>query len=226
MRPAPHTPVSSDQLTRREDVLAHLAYAAATIKRASISVGDDSLKCEMGFPDRRSATTTMRLRLGPVPTPKPGTVVEVNYAFGDSCFRYLTAIQSVRSPTCWSIANPLLIDRTERRNAHRVDVSDEPDFALSVEERPGTRRMVALRDLSSSGLSFDLPAGLPWAQPGRTLSAALSIAGGEVLPVELALRNRRVRRGGLSVVLGAEFVRPQPQQPARIAHALTRVRGS
>lgn len=225
MTSTPSPTPTADQLHRSEDVVAHMAFAAATIQSAQLLIDGNSLTCTLGYPDAIDGGQEVELFLAPVPTPRIGLSVQVRYVHKKAVYQYLTTLEGTSGPTRWRLAAPRVVERSERRLSERVEINDGDGFSLTI-QYGADDDAVAIRDLSPGGVSLEVPADLPWTYMGARLGAVLGLPTGVPIPVEIEVRNHRPHPSALGMVLGARLTTDHVGDVRRIAEAVAALRGA
>jgi len=223
MNSTPRATPTADQLHRSDDVVAHMAFAAATIRSAQLQVDGNSLTCTLGYPDAVDGAQEVELFLAPVPTPQPGLTVQVRYVYKQAVYQYLTTLQGTNGPTRWRLAAPRVVERSERRLSERVEIDEGDGFSLRI-LYGGESNAVAIHDLSPAGVSLEVPSDLPWTYVGARLQAILTLPEGEPIEVGVEVRNHRPHPSALGMVLGARLTTDHVADVRRIAEAVAALR--
>ena len=194
-------PLPADSLCIPSDVRAHMHWAAEEVSEARVVIAGSALPCRVLGP--AGEMILVKLPLAPLPVPRTGTVVQVQYTHGDNVYSFLSNLRHTSSNLVWTLDLPTLVERIERRGAERRPVAQHPDFGIQLVP-PGSRvREFSLQNLSASGIAFEAPADARWVRSGQRMQGALRIPQGPSIPVEIEIRN--LRRRGRTVVVGARF---------------------
>jgi hypothetical protein len=209
-------------LTSREDVIAHLYFAAAEIGAVDVEVGGRTVGGSISFPSPESSTFSFFATRGAdETTPAEGAVVRVAYRRGDSEYAFLTEVSEAGAGGRWRLAFPRTIERSERRIVGRHRVLAVGGYRIRVDKGDGTMAALPLVDLSTAGLSFIYEDGTLDLQQGRSFAGSILLPSGTAIPVLVELRNHRPAddRPGQRVA-GCRFVGLAAQDHAVLARAL------
>lgn len=182
-------------LTRSEDVVAHLYFAAAEIGTATIELGALKIPGSLSFPNSEQRTFSFfshgEVAVDP-DSVAPGQVVRLDYAQGTSTYSFISEVIEVseaRARTRWKIRFPNAIERDERRLVRRHRVMGRAGFQVST-DRIGDRVQLPLYDVASAGLSIVVSARNNL-KVGEGFNATLYVPGCEPVACQLELRNLR-----------------------------------
>ena len=197
-------------LTRSEDVVAHLYFAAAEIGSAIMEIGSLKIPGSLSFPNAESCTFSffshgeVDLKATAV---TPGSVVRFDYNQGESTYSFISEVSDISDQQTrrrWRIRFPKAIERNERRLFRRHRVFARPGFQVNT-SRVKDRAPLALFDIAAAGLSFVVSARHNL-KIGESFSATIHIPGCAPIAAHLDLRNLRPMPGDKSKKLaGCRF---------------------
>lgn len=214
---------AADQLSRHDDVVAHLTFAANEIRTVQVSVAGQTLPGIVGPPRGAASLVPIRVDAPPHRVVTPGSVMRVEYIRGTDQFSFLASVVCEVAAGVWLLSCPALVERYERRSTARTSVADRDDFRLNLVLPEGTLARFALCDLSTRGLSFRVEGEVTWAAIGMRVRGAISVPGAPAIPIEIEVRNVRNADDGESQIVGARIVEPARDHTQRILEALAQV---
>ena len=187
-------------LTRDDDVVAHLYFAAAEIGAATMELGALQVPGSLSFPNPEQHTFSFFTH-GEVDLSEAevdaGDVVRLRYVQGESTYTFLSEIEDISDQQArrrWRIRFPQAIERNERRLVKRHRVMGRPGFHFST----GPDRIKhPLYDIAAAGLSYVVSASDKLAI-GASVTGSIHIPGTEPLAVVMELRNLRPLPGDSS----------------------------
>jgi hypothetical protein len=186
-------------LTRSDDVLAHLYFAAAEIGSATMELGALKIPGSLSFPNSEQGSFSFfshgEVKLDAV-TLEPGAVVRLSYSQGESTYSFISEVSEITSQQTrkrWRIIFPKAIERNEQRLVRRHRVMGRPGFQASV-DRLGDRERLPLYDIAAAGLSLVVKAANNL-KVGEEFSATIFVPGCEPLASRIELRNLRPMPG-------------------------------
>ena len=213
-------------LTRDEDLVAHLYFAAAEVGKAIMEVGAVHIPGSFSFPNPEERTfsffTHGEVDMG-VTKVKEGDVACFRYEQGESTYSFLSEIDEIseQQTRCrWKVCFPRAIERNQRRLVVRHRVFGRPGFHLNSDHTGGSRERYELYDVAAAGLSFVVStAKLP--AVGEQISAAVHLPGCEPFAVQMELRNVRPLPGDSSrKLVGCRFTEVHPEDREALSRAL------
>lgn len=210
-------------LTSKEDVVAHLYFAAAEIGTVSVEMGVVRVGGSISFPSPDLEIFSFFASSAddePAP-PEPGTVVRVHYSRGDSVYSFLTEVAESNDQGRWRLSFPRTIERTERRIVGRHRVLAVGGFRIRMDRGDGVMVSLPLVDLSTAGLSFVYESEALSLSEGRAVAGSVLLPSGTAIPLLMEIRNLRSapdRRG--QQVAGCRFLGLAAQDHAVLARAL------
>lgn len=187
-------------LTRDDDVVAHLYFAAAEIGAATMELGALQVPGSLSFPNPDERTFSVFTH-GEVDLSQSkveaGDVVRLRYVQGESTYTFLSEIEDISDQQArrrWRIRFPQAIERNERRLVKRHRVMGRPGFTFST----GPERVKhPLYDLAAAGLSYVVSASSKM-KIGASIKGSIHIPGVEPVAVVMELRNIRPLPGDAS----------------------------
>ncbi len=215
-------------LTRDDDVVSHLYFAAAEVGKAIMEVGAVHVPGSLSFPNPEEKTfsffTHGEVDLN-VSNVKEGDVVCFRYEQGESTYSFLSEIDEIseQQTRCrWRVRFPQAIERNQRRLVRRHRVFGRPGFYLNSEISGGLRDRYELYDVAAAGLSFVMStAKLP--AVGGAISISIHLPGCEPIAMRVEIRNIRPLPGDADrKLVGCRFTEVHPSD----REALCRVLGS
>lgn len=187
-------------LTRGDDVVAHLYFAAAEIGSATMEVGALQVPGSLSFPNPDEGTFSFFTH-GEVDLTgaavNEGDVVRFRYVQGESTYTFLTEIEGISDQQArrrWRIRFPQAVERNERRLVKRHRVMGRPGFHFATGP---DRDKHALYDIAAAGLSYVIDASNK-VKTGTTVQGSIHIPGVEPIAVMMELRNLRPLPGDSS----------------------------
>lgn len=211
-------------LTREEDVLSHLFYAAAEIGSCEIDYMGKVLAGAISFPNAETNTFSVFINDGLDPSqalPTAGMVMRLRYSRGDSHYSFLTAIADPDDGQRWRLSFPRTIERNERRIVDRHRMGARKGFRIRLEGSDGERQSLNLFDLSTAGLSFSYGKDKLSVEVGAAFAGTLCTPAGDTLPVLVEVRNNRPKPGQEGAfIAGCRFIGLASRDHANLARAL------
>ena len=215
-------------LTRSEDVVAHLYFAAAEIGAATLELGALKIPGSLSFPNSEQRTFSFfshgEVDLDAVSI-EPGLVVRFDYAQGESTYSFISEVLEISEAQArrrWKIRFPNAIERNERRLVRRHRVMGRTGFHV-VTDRVSDRTPLPLYDVASAGLSIVVSARNNL-KVGEGFSATLHVPGCEPVACQLELRNLRPYPGDASRKLaGCRFANLMDGDRERLSSALAKL---
>ena len=144
-------------LTRSEDVVAHLYFAAAEIGSATLEFGALKIPGSLSFPNSEQRTFSFfshgEVDLESVSI-NPGQIVRFDYAQGESTYSFISEVLEISEAQTSAMEDsiPNAIERNERRLVRRHRVMGRSGFQVTT-DRIGDRVPLPLYDVASAGLS-------------------------------------------------------------------------
>ena len=124
-------------LTRAEDVVAHLYFAAAEIGTATLEVGALKVPGSLSFPNSEQRTFSFfshgEVDLEDTPVAS-GQIVRFDYAQGESTYSFISEVLEISETQTrrrWKIRFPNAIERNERRLVRRHRVMGRTGFNIT-----------------------------------------------------------------------------------------------
>ncbi len=182
-------------LTRSEDVVAHLYFAAAEIGSATLEIGSLRIPGSLSFPNSEQGTFSF-FSHGEVDLTSlsvdPGQAVQFDYTQGESTYSFISEIVDISDHETrrrWRVRFPNAIERNQRRLVRRHRVMGRSGFYVTT-DRIGDRQRLALYDIATAGLSFVVKAKNNL-KMGEGFAVTLHVPGCEPLASQVELRNLR-----------------------------------
>ena len=179
-------------LTRSEDVVAHLYFAAAEIGSATLELGALKIPGSLSFPNSEQRTFSFfshgEVDLDSVSI-NPGQIVRFDYAQGDSTYSFISEVLEISEAQTrrrWKIRFPNAIERNERRLVRRHRVMGRSGFQVTT-DRIGDRVPLPLYDVASAGLSI-VVSSRNNLKVGEGFGATIHVPGCEPVACQLELR--------------------------------------
>ena len=213
-------------LTRDDDVVAHLYFAAAEVGNAIMEAGAVHVPGSLSFPNPEERTFSFFTH-GEVDLKstkiKEGDVVCFRYGQGESTYSFLSEIDEIseQQTRCrWRVCFPRAIERNQRRLVNRHRVFGRPGFHLNSDHTPGSRERYELYDVAAAGLSFIVRAANSPAA-GAEISASVQLPGCEPIAMQMEIRNIRPLPGDPSrKLVGCRFTEVHPEDHEALSRAL------
>lgn len=180
----------SQWLTRPDDVVAHLFYAAAEIGEARVETGGQTREGSISFPSPETGTFSF-FSNSEGEKPKDGAVVRVRYQQDSSEFAFLTELVEIPTPKRWRLAFPRTIERNEQRLIARHQVHQFGGFRVRLDTGDGGTLAVPVHDLSTGGLSFVFDPQEHALVTGKALAGNLVMPSGMSIPLLIEVRHLR-----------------------------------
>ena len=213
-------------LTKDDDVVSHLYFAAAEVGKAVMEIGAVHVPGSLSFPNPEERTfsffTHGEVDLN-IESIKEGDVVCFRYEQGESTYSFLSEIDDVseQQTRCrWRVCFPRAIERNQRRLVKRHRVLGRSGFYVNSDHTGGARDRFEMYDVAAAGLSFVVGArNVP--EVGSVISAAVHLPGCEPIAVRMELRNLRPLPGDPSRKLaGFRFTEVHPSDREALSKAL------
>ena len=213
-------------LTRDEDVVAHLYFAAAEVGKAIMEVGAVHVPGSLSFPNPEERTFSffthgeVDLKVAKI---KEGDVVCFRYGQGESTYSFLSEIDQIseQQTRCrWRVCFPRAIERNQRRLVKRHRVFGRPGFHVNSDHTHESRERYELYDIAAAGLSFIVKAAKSPAA-GEVISASVQLPGCEPIAMQMEIRNIRPLPGDSSrKLVGCRFTEVHPADHEALSRAL------
>jgi len=182
----------SQWLTRPDDVVAHLFYAAAEIGEAEVESGGMTRVGSMSFPSPETGTFSFFSNSETEgQNPEEGAVVRVRYQHDTCEFAFLTELVEIPTPKRWRLAFPRTIERNEQRLIARHQVHQYGGFRVRLDTGEKGWLSVPVHDLSTGGLSFVFDPGEHALAVGTALAGSLIMPSGMSIPLLVEVRHMR-----------------------------------
>ena len=215
-------------LTRSEDVIAHLYFAAAEIGSAVLELGSLRIPGSLSFPNSEQGTFSFfshgEVDLGTVSI-EPGQAVQLDYSQGESTYSFISEVVAIADHETrrrWRIQFPNAIERNQRRLVRRHRVMGRSGFFVTT-DRIGDRQRLALYDIATAGLSVVVKARYNL-KLGEVFAATLHVPGCEPVASQIELRNLRPVPGDKEHKLaGCRFNGISDADRVALAEALARL---
>lgn len=215
-------------LTRSEDVVAHLYFAAAEIGSATLELGAHKIPGSLSFPNSEQQTFSFfshgEVDLSTVSI-ESGQIVRFDYAQGESTYSFISEVLEITDAQArrrWKIRFPNAIERNERRLVRRHRVMGRAGFHVTT-DRLADRAPLPLYDVASAGLSI-VVATRNNLKVGEGFSATIHIPGCEPVACQLELRNLRPFPGDASRKLaGCRFANLADSDRERLSSTLAKL---
>lgn len=210
-------------LTRGDDVVAHLYFAAAEIGSATMEIGAMQVPGSLSFPNPEERTfsffTHGEVDLSDTAV-SSGDVVRLRYVQGESTYTFLSEIEDISDQQArrrWRIRFPQAVERNERRLVKRHRVMGRAGFHFST----GPDRLKhPLYDIAAAGLSYVVSASTK-IKVGNTINGSVHIPGVEPIAVVVEMRNLRPLPGDSSRKLaGCRFIEVAGADHEALSNAL------
>jgi len=213
-------------LTRDDDVVSHLYFAAAEVGKAIMEVGAVHVPGSLSFPNSEDKTFSFFTH-GEVDlkamSVKEGDVVCFRYEQGESTYSFLSEIDEIseQQTRCrWRVCFPRAIERNQRRLVKRHRVLGRPGFHMNSELAGGNRERYELYDVAAAGLSFVMgKTKLP--SLGGETGASVHLPGIEPIALRMEIRNIRPLPGDSNrKLVGCRFTEVHPADREALSRAL------
>ncbi len=212
-------------LTRSDDVVAHLYFAAAEIGTATLEIASLRVPGSLSFPNAELGTFSFfshgEVDLESVSV-EPGRAVQFDYSQGDSTYSFISEVIEVSQHETrrrWRIRFPKVIERNQKRLVRRHRVMGRSGFFVTT-DRVGDRQRLGLYDIATAGLSFVVPTRNDL-QVGDSFAATLHVPGCDPLAAKIELRNMRPLPGDKTHKLaGCRFVSVSDDDRQALSSAL------
>jgi hypothetical protein len=208
-------------LSKPDDVVAHLFFAAAEIGQIQVDVFGQTITAALAFPHHGSNSIDILFSRG-LDALLDHSVVRVRYHHDGSSYEFLTSVQRLITDRRWRLALPNAVSRRISRGADRLSVRRDPRFTVYLERDDGEPMPQQLHDISTTGLSFVFrPAQLTLERADQLLST-LQLPGDRHVPVLLEVRHSRPDGGGSLPVLiaGCHLISISPWGRALLSQAI------
>ncbi len=222
--PGAHSPAPL-WLTRESEVVSHLFYAAAEIGAAVVELAGQPVEGVLAMPDPKTGTFAFFVAEGQAlrAPPEAGAVVRVRYVQGNANYAFLTVLAELTGPRRWELRFPRSVERNERRAAERRRVSGRA--GISLQQLAPTARVIALYDLSVSGVGLIVSRADRTMRPGNKISGLLRLPGGADLDLRLEIRHSRPLPGDReAVIVGCRALGLSPADEAALKTTLEGLR--
>ena len=222
--PAAHSPAPL-WLTRESEVVSHLYYAAAEIGSAVVELGGDVVEGVLAMPDPKTGTFAFFLSEGQTlrAPAEGGSVVRVRYAQGSANYAFLTVLAEVTGPRRWELRFPRSVERNERRAAERRRVFGHA--GVGFQQLAPTPRVIAVYDISVSGLGLIVSRTDRQMRPGGKISGLLRLPNGEDVDLRLEIRHSRPLPGDReAVIVGCRALGLSAAEEATVRAALEQLK--
>ncbi|MEL6343564.1 MAG: PilZ domain-containing protein [Myxococcota bacterium] len=176
-------------LSLREDVLAHLFYAAAEIGEVRIDSADESLNASLAFPNE--ATDSVDVFFSQQTPPPASAIIRVRYHHDGNSYEFLTVVSQGIDGRRWRLAIPTAVARWSGRREDRYRTDHLKNFTITLERDDGEGVTLPLQDLSTQGLSMCYSPLQMQLSVNQELIATLNLSDGIQLPVLLEVRYSR-----------------------------------
>jgi len=216
-------------LTREEDVVSHLYFAAAEIGSATMEFGSFQVPGSLSFPNPEQKTFSFFTH-GEVDISKnpisEGDVVRFRYSQGDSTYTFISSVQDISDQAArrrWRISFPNAVERDQRRLVRRHRVMGRQGFHFSSLLVGRGHQQMALYDVAAAGVSFvfEVREGF---KVGAEIEGEVRVPGCEPFRVHLEVRNIRPLPGDDKRKLaGCRFVSLAPSKQEALAQALAKL---
>lgn len=216
-------------LTREEDVVSHLYFAAAEIGSASMEFGSFQVPGSLSFPNPETGTFSFFTH-GEVDISKnpvsAGDVVRFRYSQGEATYTFLSTVEDISDQSArrrWRIQFPNVVERDQKRLVRRHRVMGRPGFSFSTNLVGRGHQQMPLYDVAAAGISFVFPS-RERLKVGEQFSGSVSVPGCEPLLVRVELRNIRPLPGDTnSKLAGCRFAELAIKDMESLAQALAKL---
>ena len=216
-------------LTREEDVVSHLYFAAAEIGSATMEFGSFQVPGSLSFPNPEQGTfsffTHGEVDLSQSPI-KQGDVVRFSYSQGDATYTFLSNVEDISDQSArrrWRIKFPNAVERDQRRLVRRHRVMGRQGFYFSTTLAGYGRGQMALYDVAAAGISFVYPA-REKIKVGDSFSGEVEVPGSTPVAVTVEVRNvRPVPGDAKNKLAGCRFSHIAPGALEKLSQALAKL---
>ena len=216
-------------LTREEDVVSHLYFAAAEIGSASMEFGSFQVPGSLSFPNPETGTFSFFTH-GEVDISKnpieEGDVVRFRYSQGEATYTFLSTVEDISDQNArrrWRVTFPNAVERDQRRLVRRHRVMGRPGFTFSTSLVGRGHQQMPLYDVAAAGISFVFPAS-ERLKVGDEFTGSVQVPGCEQLLVRIELRNIRPLPGDKKNKLaGCRFAELAIKDMEALAQALAKL---
>ncbi len=216
-------------LTREEDVVSHLYFAAAEIGSATMEFGSFQVPGSLSFPNPEQGTfsffTHGEVDLSQSPI-KQGDVVRFSYSQGDATYTFLSNVEDISDQAArrrWRIKFPNAVERDQRRLVRRHRVMGRQGFQFSATMPGRGRQQVALYDVAAAGISFVFPS-REKIKVGDSFSGTVEVPGTDPVKVSVEVRNVRPVPGDpKNRLAGCRFSEIAPMALESLSQALAKL---
>ena len=216
-------------LTREDDVVSHLYFAAAEIGSATMEFGAFQVPGSLSFPNPETGTfsffTHGEVDLSQSPI-NEGDVVRFRYSQGEATYTFLSNVEDISDQSArrrWRITFPTAIERDQRRLVRRHRVIGRSGFYFSTTLVGRGHQQMALYDVAAAGISFVVPS-RERLKVGDEFTGSVQVPGCEPLLIRVELRNIRPLPGDSTQKLaGCRFVELAARDLEALAQALAKL---
>jgi len=209
-----------ESLTRLEDILAHLYYAAAEIGTIIVDDRTRSTSAMIAFPEPQRNSVVIHCDEDITP-PMPGTTIQIRYHRDNSRYSFKAEIQAVDGRR-WRVSFPDSITRHSGRGAERVKTMNVPEVAFYLDRVSGDPIKMTVYDLSTKGMSVIYPTQRCAMRTNEYISGVLVLPEGIRLPVLLDIRHTR-EIDGHHWLAGCQLIGLSPWGQASLARTLSKL---
>jgi len=216
-------------LTRENDVVSHLYFAAAEIGSATMEFGSFQVPGSLSFPNPETGTFSffthgeVDISHNPI---SEGDVVRFRYSQGDATYTFLSSVEDISDQAArrrWRIKFPNAVERDQRRLVRRHRVMGRQGFHFATSLSGGAPTQMALYDVAAAGISFVFPAKESLAV-GDEFLGTVQVPACEPVSVRVELRNIRPLPGDAKNKLaGCRFVELAARDLESLAQALAKL---
>jgi len=216
-------------LTREEDVVSHLYFAAAEIGSATMEFGSFQVPGSLSFPNPEQGTFSffthgeVDISANPI---SEGDVVRFRYSQGDATYTFISSVEDISDQAArrrWRIVFPNAVERDQRRLVRRHRVMGRKGFSFSTTRVGRGHHEMALYDVAAAGASFvfEVREGF---KVGDSIEGTVQVPGCNPFSVSLEVRNVRPLPGdGSRKLAGCRFVGLVPSDQEALAQALAKL---
>jgi hypothetical protein len=216
-------------LTRVEDVVSHLYFAAAEIGSATMEFGSFQVPGSLSFPNPEQRTFSffthgeVDISLNPI---SEGDVVRFHYSQGDATYTFISSVEDISDQAArrrWRILFPNVVERDQRRLVRRHRVMGRQGFFFSTLRVGRGHQQMALYDVATAGISlvFEAHEGF---KVGDEFEGKVQVPGCEPFSAYLEVRNVRPLPGDAKRKLaGCRFVGLGSSDQEALAQALAKL---
>ena len=216
-------------LTREEDVVSHLYFAAAEIGSALMEFGSFQVPGSLSFPNPETGTFSFFTH-GEVDISKnpvgEGDVVRFRYSQGEATYTFLSNVKDISDQNArrrWRIQFPTAVERDQKRLVRRHRVMGRSGFHFSTSLVGRGHQQMPLYDVAAAGISFVFPSNEKL-KVGGELTGSIRVPGCEQLLVRVEVRNIRPLPGDKSSKLaGCRFAELASKDMEALAQALAKL---